>query len=415
MTEPVYVLGGLQTDFARNWAREGLEIADAMRETVLGGLEQVRLAPRDVEVAHVGNFAAELFCNQGHLGGLFAALHPDLAGVPASRHEGACASGSLALLAAMADLEAGRYGLAAVVGIEQMRNVPGEQAAQYIGGPAMWSGHECRDVRFPWPHVFSRLGDEYERRYGLRDEHLARIAEVNFGNARRNPQAQTRRWTFNERSFAADDEANPVIEGRLRKQDCGQITDGAAVVFLASQARAAEYAATHGLALGQLPCIRGWGHRTAPITYEAKVQASAGQPYVFPEVRRAITDAFRRAGVRGVEDLDGIETHDCFTTTEYMAIDHFGITPPGESWRAIEDGDIEIGGRIPVNPSGGLIGAGHPVGATGVRMTLDCCRQVTGTAGDYQVEGARTFATLNIGGSGTTIVSLVIGTEGTLS
>jgi len=409
MTEPVYVLGGLQTDFARNWAREGLEIADAMRETVLDGLEQVRLAPRDIEVAHVGNFAAELFCNQGHLGGLFAAVHPDLAGVPASRHEGACASGSLALLAAMADLEAGRYGLAAVVGIEQMRNVPGEQAAQYIGGPAMWSGHECRDVRFPWPHVFSRLGDEYERRYGLRDEHLARIAEVNFGNARRNPQAQTRRWTFNERSFAADDEANPVIEGRLRKQDCGQITDGAAVVFLASQARAAEYAATRGLSLGQLPRIRGWGHRTAPITYEAKVQASAGQPYVFPEVRRAITDAFRRAGVRGVEDLDGIETHDCFTTTEYMAIDHFGITPPGESWRAIESGDIEIGGRIPVNPSGGLIGAGHPVGATGVRMALDCCRQVTGVAGDYQVEGARTFATLNIGGSGTTIVSLVIG------
>jgi len=415
MTEPVFVLGGLQTDFARNWAREGLEIADAMRETVLGGLEQVRLAPRDVEVAHVGNFAAELFCNQGHLGGLFAAVHPDFAGVPASRHEGACASGSLALLAAMADLEAGRYGLAAVVGIEQMRNVPGEQAAQYIGGPAMWSGHECRDVRFPWPHVFSRLGDEYERRYGLRDEHLARIAEVNFGNARRNPQAQTRRWTFNERSFAADDEANPVIEGRIRKQDCGQITDGAAVVFLASQARAAGYAATHGLSLGQVPRILGWGHRTAPITYEAKVQASAGQPYVFPEVRRAITDAFRRAGVRGVEDLDGIETHDCFTTTEYMAIDHFGITPPGESWRAIESGDIEIGGRIPVNPSGGLIGAGHPVGATGVRMALDCCRQVTGVAGDYQVEGARTFATLNIGGSGTTIVSLVIGTEGTLS
>jgi acetyl-CoA C-acetyltransferase len=409
MTEPVYVLGGLQTDFARNWAREGLEIADVMRETVLGGLEQARLAPRDVEVAHVGNFVAELFCNQGHLGGLFAAVHPDLAGVPAGRHEGACASGSLALLAAMADIEAQRYGLAAVVGIEQMRNVPGEQAAQYLGGPAMWSGHECRDVRFPWPHVFSELGDEYERRYGLRNEHLARIAEVNFANARRNPLSQTRRWTFNERSFAADDEANPVIEGRIRKQDCGQITDGAAVVFLAGRERAAQYAAARGLALGQLPRIRGWGHRTAPITYAAKVAASAGQPYVFPEVRRAIGDAFRRAGVRDVHELDGIETHDCFTTTEYMAIDHFGITPPGESWRAIEAGDIEIGGRMPVNPSGGLIGTGHPVGATGVRMALDSCRQVTGTAGDYQVEGARTFATLNIGGSGTTIVSLVIG------
>jgi acetyl-CoA C-acetyltransferase len=409
LTGQVFVLGGLQTDFARNWSREGLEIADAMRATVLGGLEQVRLEPSEVEVAHVGNFAAELFCNQGHLGGLFAAAHPQLAGVPAARHEGACASGSLALLAAMADLEAGRYGLAAVVGIEQMRNVPGEQAAQYIGGPAMWSGHECLDVRFPWPHVFSRLGDEYERRYGLRNEHLARIAEVNFGNARRNANAQTRRWAFTERSFAADDEANPVIEGRIRKQDCGQITDGAAIVFLAGAERASEYAAARGLKLTDLPRILGWGHRTAPISYEAKVLASAGERYVFPEVRRAITDAFRRAGIGGVDELDGIETHDCFTTTEYMAIDHFGITPPGESWRAIESGDIEIGGRIPVNPSGGLIGAGHPVGATGVRMALDCYRQVTGTAGDYQVEGARNFATLNIGGSGTTIVSLVVG------
>ena len=353
MTEPVFILGGLQTDFARNWAREGLEIADVMRETVLGGLEQSRIDAREIEVAHVGNFVAELFCNQGHLGGVFAAVHPDLAGVPAARHEGACASGSLALMAAMADLESGRY--------------------------------------------------------GLRNEHLARIAEINFGNARRNPNAQTRRWTFTERSFAADDEANPVIEGRIRKQDCGQITDGAAVVFLANARRAAEYASARGLSLDDLPRIRGWGHRTAPITYDAKVRASEGQPYIFPEVRRAITDAFRRAGIGGVDALDGIETHDCFTTTEYMAIDHFGITPPGESWRAIEAGDIETGGRIPVNPSGGLIGAGHPVGATGVRMALDCFRQVTGAAGGYQVEGARTFATLNIGGSGTTIVSLVIG------
>jgi len=290
-----------------------------------------------------------------------------------------------------------------------MRNVPGEQAAQYIGGPAMWSGHECIGVRFPWPHVFSELGDEYERRYGLRNEHLARIAEINFGNARRNPNAQTRRWAFTDKSFSADDAANPVIEGRIRKQDCGQITDGAAIVFLASSARATEYARARGLRQDELPWISGWGHRTASITYEAKVRASAGNAYVFPQVRRAVTDAFQRAGIGGVDDLDGIETHDCFTTTEYMAIDHFGITPPGESWRAIEAGDIERGGRIPVNPSGGLLGAGHPVGATGVRMTLDCWKQVAGVAGEYQVEGARTFATLNIGGSGTTIVSLVVG------
>ena len=408
MAGNLYILGGWQTDFAANWAREGLELADGIRNVLEGGLAATGLEAREIETVHVGNFAAELFCGQGHLGGLVAAAHPDLAGVPAARHEGACASGSLALLAAAAELEAGRYGLAAVIGIEQMRNVPGDEAARLIGGPAMWAGHECPGVRFPWPHIFSLLGDEYERRYGLRREHLARIAEINFANARRNPNAQTRRWTFTPESFAEDDGANPVIDGRIRKQDCGQITDGAAIVFLATEPVARAWAARHKRDPGQLARLAGWGHRTAPITYAAKVAASQDLPYVFPWVRATIEDAFRRAEVSGVEAVDGIETHDCFTTTEYMAIDHFGITLPGESWRAIEAGDIELGGRIPVNPSGGLIGLGHPVGATGVRMALDGYKQVTGQAGDCQVEDARTFATLNVGGSATTTVSLVV-------
>jgi acetyl-CoA C-acetyltransferase len=111
-----------------------------------------------------------------------------------------------------------------------------------------------------------------------------------------------------------------------------------------------------------------------------------------------------------VSQIDSIETHDCFTTSEYMAIDHFGLTAPGESWKAIEAGDIALGGKTPINPSGGLIGAGHPVGATGVRQVLDSVKQVKGEAGDYQVEGAKTVQTLNIGGSGTTSVSFVVGT-----
>src|SRR5262249_42770641 len=107
--------------------------------------------------------------------------------------------------------------------------------------------------------------------------------------------------------------------------------------------------------------------------------------------------------------LNAIETHDCFTTSEYMAIDHFGITKPGESWKAVEDGTIELGGKMPINPSGGLIGCGHPVGATGTRQGLDASKQVTGQAGDYRVEGAKGIATLNIGGSGPTSVSFIVG------
>jgi acetyl-CoA C-acetyltransferase len=407
--EPVYVLGGDQTDFARNFARESHELLDVMREISLAALEAADVDPEEIETAHVGNFAAELFCRQGHLGGLLAAAHPSFAGLPCSRHEAACASGSIAVLAATAELEAGRYGMALVLGIEQMRNVPGRTAAEYIGAPAMWSGHECAGVEFPWPHQFGQLGDEYDRRFGLRAEHLSAIARQNFANARRNPKAQTRAWILGDRSFAADDEHNPVVDGRIRKHDCGQITDGAAALVLAGPARAAEWARRRGRRLEEVPRVLGFGHRTAPISLAEKLRASEGSAYVFPHVRGAIEDAFARAGLPGVEALDAVEVHDCFTTTEYMAIDHFGITPPGESWKAIEEGWIAPEGRIPVNPSGGLIGVGHPVGATGVRMLLDASRQVSGGAGDTQVEGARTVATLNIGGSATTTVSFVVG------
>ena len=191
--------------------------------------------------------------------------------------------------------------------------------------------------------------------------------------------------------------------------DCGQITDGAAILFLASPKRAAAYAAKRNIALDRLPRIKGWGHRSAPISYERKVRASADHAYVFPQVRGAIEDARRRANVADIAQLDAVETHDCFAMTEYMAIDHLGLTAPGESWKAIETGDIAIGGKLPINPSGGLIGAGHPVGATGVRMALDAWKQTSNAAGDYQVGGAKTVQTLNIGGSTTTTVSFIIG------
>ena len=404
----VYILGGWQSDFSKNWARQQMDFADAFAEVVGEGLAAVDLQPKDIDTGHVGNFVGDLFAGQGLLGGFFGLVHPDFDGMPTARHEAACASGSVAILAATAEIEAGRYDIACVVGLEMMRNVSGQQAAQNLGAAA-WAGHEFQDAAFLWPRAFSDLGEEYDRRFGLKYEHLMRIAEINFANGRKNPNAQTRQWAFNAKSFTADDEANPVVEGMIRKNDCGQVTDGSAVVFLASDKAAADYAAKRGLALESLPQIKGWGHRSSPISYDRKVRASAGQPYVFPQVKRAIDDARARAGIADVSELDLVETHDCFTTTEYMAIEHLGLTAPGEAWKAVEDGSIEIGGRLPINPSGGLIGGGHPVGATGVRMALDAFKQVTGRAGDYQVDGAKTVQTLNIGGSTTTTVSLVVG------
>lgn len=408
---PIYVLGGAQTDFARNWNREDLGIDAMMGEALHAGLANTGLAATDIETAHIGNFTAELFCKQGQLGGIFVSLDPAFSGLPTSRHEAACASGSMAIMAAMAELEAGRYGLACVLGVEYMRNVPGQTAAEYLGAAA-WAGQEWQDARYLWPAAFNDLIGAYSQRFGeVKYEHLGEIARINYANGKRNPNAQTRNWKFDDKSFIEDDDANPVIEGRVRRNDCGQVTDGAAVVFLANAEVAARWAKARGIALETVPRILGWGHRTATMRFADKIAESANQPLVLPHVGGAVRDCFDRAGIANAFALDAIETHDCFAMTEYAAIDSFGITAPGESWKAVEDGTIAPGGRLPINPSGGLIGLGHPVGATGVRMMLDGWRQVTGNAGDNQVEGARKVGLLNIGGSTTTIASFVVGVD----
>jgi len=404
----VYVLGGYQTDFARNWTKENKHFSALMRESVRGALERCGIAPEEVQSAHVGNFAAELYCMQGHLGAFFTEVDPAFSGLPTSRHEAACASGSIALLAASAEIEAGRYDLQAVVGIEQMKTVSAAEGGAFLG-TAAWYDEEARDVDFPFPKLFGRLGDEYDARYGLNDEYLAEISKVNYANAKLNPNAQTRTWYMNKEHALCRTDDNPAVGGRIRIADCSQVTDGAVCVFLASRDYAERYARGTGQKLEDIPRIKGWGHNTARLRFADKVAESKDDRFVLPHVRSTITSAMERAGIPDVSGIDGIETHDCFTTSEYMAIDHFGITEPGESWKAVEEGWLEIDGKHPINPSGGLIGAGHPVGATGVRQLLDATLQVSGQAGDFQVEGARNFQTLNIGGSGTTSVSFVVG------
>ncbi|MBF6568349.1 MAG: thiolase domain-containing protein [Candidatus Binataceae bacterium] len=409
MTQPpVYILGGAQSDFARNWTKEGKHFVAVMNETMTDALAGSKIEPREIQTAHVGNFAAELYAKQGQLGAFVLEADPILSGIPTGRHEAACASGSIAILAASAEIEAGRYDLAAVVGLEQMKTVDSVTGGDFLG-TAGWYERECKGKDYPFPRLFGRLGDEYDQRYGLKDEHLAQISALNFANARRNPRAQTRSWFMSEGNAQQQSKFNQVIAGRIKVSDCSQVTDGCVVLFLASEKYAREWAKRHGQQLADIPRILGWGHHTAPLEFDTKVAESRDNQYVLPHTRAAIVDSFKRAGIGSVAELSGIETHDCFTTSEYMAIDHFGITKPGESWKAIEEGVIEMDGKLPINPSGGLIGAGHPVGATGVRQMLDTWRQITGNAGDYQIEDAKKFGMLNIGGSGTTSCAFVVG------
>jgi acetyl-CoA C-acetyltransferase len=399
MDNDVWVLGGYQSDFARNLTKEGLDFADLTSEVVEAALAAAKLDAGEIGVVHVANAFGELFAEQGHLGAMPATVCDGLWGTPACRHEAACASGSVATLAAIADLRSGNYDTALVVGVELEKTVPGDTAARHLG-TAAWTGHEGSDARFVWPSMFAQVADEYDHRYGLDDAHLRAIAQLNFANARRNPRAQTREWSVPDP--ISDDATNPPIEGRLRRFDCSQMTDGGAAVVLATNKYVRDHPGARPIAR-----ITGWGHSTVGLGLRQKLDRAATDAYVLPHVRAAVVDALRRAQA-SLDDLDGIEVHDCFTPSEYLAIDHIGLTGPGESWKAIENGDIEIGGRLPINPSGGLIGGGHPVGASGVRMLVDAAKQVSATAGDYQVENAKTFGTLNFGGSTATTVSFVV-------
>jgi acetyl-CoA C-acetyltransferase len=400
MDTDVWILGGYQSDFARNLTKEGLDFADLTSEVVDAALTAAKVDAADIGVVHVANAFGEMFAEQGHLGAMPATVCDGLWDTPASRHEAACASGSVATLAAMADLRSGNYETALVVGVELEKTVPGDTAARHLGAAA-WTGHEGADAKFLWPSMFAQVADEYDRRYGLDDAHLRAIAQLNFGNARRNPNAQTRQWSVPD-PISDDDATNPGIEGRLRRFDCSQMTDGGAAVVLVTDRYLRDHPGARPIAR-----ITGWGHRTVGLGLRQKLDRAADDPYVLPHVRAAVLEALRRAQVT-LDDIDGIEVHDCFTPSEYLAIDHIGLTGPGESWKAIENGEIEIDGRLPINPSGGLIGGGHPVGASGVRMLVDAAKQVSGDAGDYQVENAKTFATLNFGGSTATTVSFVV-------
>ncbi|KRA25403.1 acetyl-CoA acetyltransferase [Microbacterium sp. Root61] len=401
--ENIWILGGYQSDFARNYTREGLDFADLTREVVDGTLRDAGTAGNGIDVVHVGNAFGELFAHQGHLGAMPATVHDELWGTPSSRHEAACASGGIALLSAIADLRAGDYDSALVVGVELEKTVPGDVGAGHLGAAA-WTGHEGQDAKFMWPYMFARVADEYDRRYGLDDRHLHMISQLNLDHAKRNPLAQTRGWDVPDLiATGSDDAVNPLVEGRLRRYDCSQMTDGGAGVVLVTD----RYLRAHPDAR-PIGVIRGWGHRTVGIGIDAKLARDAENPYVMPHVKQALDDAFARAHV-GLEDLHGLETHDCFSASEYLAIDHIGLTAPGQSWQAVEEGTIRLGGALPINPSGGLIGGGHPVGASGVRMLLDAALQVSDRAGEYQIEGAKTMATLNFGGSTATTVTFVVG------
>ena len=413
----VYILGGAQTDFERNWTKEGKGMVALLKEVMADGLAQAGLSFDDVKTLNeknriacfVGNFIAEKYTEQGHLGAFLTEIDPAFYGVPSARYEAACASSSVAIDAASTKIRADEYDVCIVVGWELMKTVDSTIGGDYLGRAAYYE-KEGKGVDLPFPKLFGKLADETLRKYPDLDEKrymdaLAKIAVTNYANAKRNPLAQTRKWFMSyEQASERDTETNPLVGGRLGVSDCSQVTDGAAVVILCSK----NYLDERNIS-GK-PVIKGYGHRTAPILFEKKMSDNENSPYILPWTRLACLDAYQRAGLT-VDDIDFFETHDCFTSSEYAAISAFGLTEPGKEYEAIENNIIGFDGTKPINPSGGLIGCGHPVGATGARMLLDLYKQVVGEAGNYQVPNAKNGMMLNLGGSATTNYVFIVGKE----
>ena len=420
MSKQVYVLGGEQTDFQRNWTKEGKTFVGMLREVVEDAVESVNIDYSEIETlnkkgtaaAFIGNFAGELYTMQGHFGAFLTEVNPAFYGMSSGRYEAACASGSIAMEAAINKIRSGDIDLAIVAGIEVMKTVNSAVGGDYLGTAAYYE-KEAKGVEFPFPQLFGKLADVLLERYEVNEgrfmKALAEISTINYANAKRNPKAQTRSWFMNgEHANERGGGFNIAVGGRLCITDCSQVTDGAAVVFLASEEYARQYAAKRDMNFSNIPAIKGWANRVAPITFSAKIEESRNSKYVLPWTRQAVLDAYSKANLT-VHDIDVFETHDCFTSSEYAAISAFGITEPGYEHQAIEEGTIAFTGSKPINPSGGLIGVGHPVGASGVRMMLDLYKQVAGKAGNYQVDNARNGLMLNIGGSATTNMVFIVG------
>ncbi len=415
MDNEVYVLGGAQTDFQRNWTKEGKNVIALLRENIFDALDNVNISKDEIQKLNkenkiaifVGNFIAENYINQGHLGALLTLVDPCFYGVPSARYEAACASGSVAIDSASSKIKDGTYDVTIVIGFELMKTVNSKDGGNFLGKAAYYE-EEGKNIEFPFPKLFANLADETIKKYALDEERymnaLSKISFINYSNARKNNLAQTRGWYIDEKqTLTRGGKTNPIIGGRLALTDCSQVTDGAATIILSSK----KYKETKRNNEKDI-IIKGFGHRVAPMLFNQKVIESRECEYILPWTRQACLDAYRRANLT-VDDIDFFETHDCFTSSEYAAISCFGITEPGKEYEAIENGTIDFNGNKPINISGGLIGCGHPVGASGVRMMLDLYKQLNGSAGKNQLDGCKNGMMLNIGGSATTNYTYILG------
>jgi acetyl-CoA C-acetyltransferase len=297
------------------------------------------------------------------------------------RSENACATGSAALYAALDMIEAGRARAVLVVGAEKMTRAPAATVTDVLLGAAYLPTEQQYGS---FPAVFAWLARQYAQRYGDPRDALARIAAKNHRNGVDNPYAHMRRELSYE-FCVTPSERNPVVADPLLRTDCSMVSDGAAAVVVSTPdvARAARRSVT----------VRGRAQANEPMPL-----ASRPDPLAFDAAATAFRSALDEASV-GLDDLDLLETHDCFTMAELLQYEAFGLAEPGKGIPLLTEGRTARDGTLPVNVSGGLKAKGHPIGATGVSQHVIAAMQLVGEAGGMQLSRAERAAVFNMGGA----------------
>jgi acetyl-CoA C-acetyltransferase len=396
MPEPIFIVGAARTDFARNWQKDGYTLRQAVADTALGAVADAGLPAKSIQAGFVGNFAAGLFTRQLHLGAFIADAHPDWRGLPTAHTEAACASGSVAVIAGIDRLLSGRADCVVVVGAEQQKTMPPKDVGDVMAAAGDWAVERPEWGDFPIPKMFGRVAAEYLKLTGAPTEVLAKVAVKNRENARLNPLAQMRAKTLSPEAAVGVSDGNPVVADPLKVSDCSQITDGAAAVVLATEGFLKKNPTPRRVR------VLGFGQATDHLRFDAKDVPR------FDVATRAARAAYDMAGLEP-KDIQAAEVHDCFSITEIVATEILGLAERGCGWKSAESGATARGGTLPINVGGGLIGDGHPVGATGVRQLHECFVQLTGTAGERQIDGVRRMVAWNMGGTFTTTCTFVLG------
>lgn len=345
-------------------------------------LAHSEMATKDIDAIVLGHFNAG-FSKQNLTSALVLQADDDLRFKPSLRTENACASGSAAVFQGLNMIEAGRARTVLVVGVEKMTDSTGPEIAENLLRASYLA--EEGETEGGFAGIFGKITDAYFQRHGDQSDALARIAAKNHRNGVNNPWAQMRKDLGYDFCRTRSDR-NPYVAGPLKRTDCSLVSDGAAAIIIAAEDVAA--------AAPRAVRFRGRAH------VQDFLPMSRRDITLFEGCARAWGLALAEAAIE-LDDLSLVETHDCFTIAELIEYEAMGLVPAGQGARAVAEGWTEIGGRLPVNPSGGLKAKGHPIGATGVSMHALSAMQLCGEAPEgMQIPGAGLVGVFNMGGAG---------------